>query len=133
VTGVQTCALPISTDVIVNIRNCYATGNITGSSTYIGGLVGNVNNASAKIDNCYASGNVSGTNYVGGLVGNTPGAIQNCVAANALITATAGTVLNRIAGTGGTYYNNYAFEGMKLFASGVEREGSGTINTAGGA
>ena len=51
------------------VINCYATGNVTGS-THVGGLAGGVQN-SAIIENSFATGNVSGQNayYVGGLSG----------------------------------------------------------------
>ena len=52
-----------------SITNSYATGNVSGTGNYVGGLVGNFSYSS--ITNSYATGKVSGTgNYVGGLVGN---------------------------------------------------------------
>ncbi len=48
------------------IKNCYATGNITGQSI-IGGLVGY--NEGAIILNSYALGDVSGEYFIGGLIG----------------------------------------------------------------
>ena len=47
------------------ITDCYATGNVTGSSR-VGGLVGDNRQ---QVINSYASGTVSGTSDVGGLVG----------------------------------------------------------------
>jgi len=61
------------------IKNCYVTGNVSGSSNQVGGLVGH-NGSSSLIANCYATGNVieSGNN-VGGLVGvNNNATISNC-------------------------------------------------------
>lgn len=52
------------------IKKCFATGNVTGSSSRVGGLVGNNAGSSTNIENCYATGKISGTNNVGGLVGN---------------------------------------------------------------
>ncbi|MCL1875799.1 MAG: putative Ig domain-containing protein [Synergistaceae bacterium] len=67
------------------IINCYATGNVTATSYYVGGLVGvqafaHVNGGNNTIANCYATVNVNGTEYVGGLVGFISGNISNCYA-----------------------------------------------------
>jgi len=48
------------------ISNSYATGNVTGNSFDVGGLVGRGD----TIINSYATGNVSGTSGIGGLVGS---------------------------------------------------------------
>lgn len=80
------------------ILNCYATGNVQGTSTnsdfnhhisisHTGGLVGR-NELYGTIENCYASGNVSGYSYggtethcyIGGLVGVNDYAVTNCYA-----------------------------------------------------
>jgi|GEM_PF-2253389 len=60
---------------VMNITNCYATGNVTGSWSAAGGLVGfNV----GTITNSYATGSLNGNAYVGGLVGvNNGGTIIN--------------------------------------------------------
>ncbi|MCL2435134.1 MAG: chitobiase/beta-hexosaminidase C-terminal domain-containing protein [Lentimicrobiaceae bacterium] len=99
------------------ITNCYTTGNVTGTGTSVGGLVG-YNTGNALIAYCYAAGNITGVSAVGGLAGNHNAStgepvIKNCVAANAVVTATQETdaKLNRIAtsdGTLGTLINNYA-------------------------
>ena len=54
-----------------NISRSYFTGNVTGTSDYIGGLVGFSDSSSSKgfILKCSSSGSVSGHNNVGGLVG----------------------------------------------------------------
>ena len=81
------------------LSNVSATGNVSGTGNYVGGLaginyatisnsgaMGNVSGSSdvgglvginyATISNSYATGNVSGTgNYVGGLVGRNSGAV----------------------------------------------------------
>jgi hypothetical protein len=67
-----------------SVSNCYATGAVgAGSSTFLGGLVG-FNGAS--ITNYYATGVVSGSNVVGGLVGDngTNGIITKCYAIGAV-------------------------------------------------
>ena len=64
------------------IRNCYATGNVTGGS-YTGGFAGSL--WGLNIKNCYASGNVSQAaaamaSFVGtdASAGNAYGSITNC-------------------------------------------------------
>ena len=74
------------------IRNCYATGNVTGTANRIGGLVGS---SSGTISNSYATGNVTGTgtvtgtaNRIGGLVGeNRGGTIRNSYATGTVMGA----------------------------------------------
>lgn len=57
------------------IVRSYATGNVTGTGSYVGGLVGNLHSAWVdggawiRIFESYAAGNVAGTSSVGGLVG----------------------------------------------------------------
>ena len=60
------------------IRNCYATGTVSGTNNSVGGLVG-VNEESI-ISNCYATATVDGADFVGGVVGANIGTIQNCYA-----------------------------------------------------
>ena len=56
---------------IVTIGNSYAMGTVTGGSD-VGGLVGFNNNSTSSISNSYATGSVSGTgSYFGGLVGHS--------------------------------------------------------------
>ena len=68
----------------VIITDCVNFGNITASSTGIGGIFGIIEGgASAKgaanITNCINNGNVKGTWGVGGIAGDTPGTIADCV------------------------------------------------------
>jgi hypothetical protein len=67
------------------IRNCYATGNVTAVNSgnhSVGGLVGFSGYGNPTISNCYATGMVSGEQRVGGLVGKIEGdqTIYNCYA-----------------------------------------------------
>jgi hypothetical protein len=66
------------------ISNSYAIGEVTAGSTgQAGGLVGL--NQYAKIQNCYATGNLPGTSdYTGGLVGANSGTIQKCYSVGAV-------------------------------------------------
>lgn len=94
------------------IRNCYSTGAITSSTRSAGGIA-STNSAGYTIQNCYSTGavtastNTSGYSYnAGGIVGNNPGSIQNCIALNASIS---GSSKGRIAGaSSGTISGNYA-------------------------
>jgi len=61
------------------IKDCYATGSVTGTSSPAGGLI-SYNHYAGKIINSYATGNVIGTYNVGGLVGYNHGNISNSYA-----------------------------------------------------
>lgn len=80
------------------IINSYATGDVTGSEI-IGGLVGD---NSGLIANTYATGTVSGHEYVGGLVGGAGGELIYSLALNeALVRLEGGVVaesFGRVAG-----------------------------------
>ena len=52
-------------DSYVAVTNCYNTGDITGSD-YVGGVVGE---AHSDVANCYNTGDITGSDYVGGVVG----------------------------------------------------------------
>ena len=83
-----------STNSAASITNSYATGDVT-SSTSVGGLVGD---ASGLITGSYATGKVSGTSsYVGGLVGIvwSSGAITNSYASGAVSNTAGSTVSTR--------------------------------------
>ena len=66
------------------VEKSYATGDVTGTYRYIGGLVGIVTTTGEQnIKNCYCTGKVSGNGYTGGLIGgNDNGKIRvnNCFA-----------------------------------------------------
>ena len=50
------------------IRNSYATGDVTSLGNEVGGFIGRINN-NTKIDKSYATGNVTGGTMVGGFIG----------------------------------------------------------------
>ena len=58
------------------LDSSYATGSVTGSNDYVGGLVGE-NGDYATIDDSYATGSVTGNVSVGGLVGSNYGTVSN--------------------------------------------------------
>ncbi len=61
------------------LTNVYAMGKVTGTESYVGGLVGD-NLRSASINNAYAIGNVRGKSQLGGLIGSNNGEINNAYA-----------------------------------------------------
>jgi hypothetical protein len=94
------------------VENCYATGNVKGTSN-VGGIVGR--NNSGAIRHSYATGNVTGAGSVGGLVGANVGTstVRNSVALNLAIERTSGTstLFGRVAGNSSaesTLNNNHA-------------------------
>ena len=52
-----------------SINNSYATGDVTGAGVNVGGLLGYSDSSSTTISSSYATGDVSGTSRVGGLLG----------------------------------------------------------------
>ena len=59
------------------IRNCTFDGIVTGSE-YVGGIVGE-NTVSGIVEDCRVSGEVDGLHFVGGIVGSNSGVIRRCV------------------------------------------------------
>lgn len=67
------------------IRQSYATGSVSGKS-YVGGLVGLVNNNPASIiENCYSSGSVSASWIGGGLVGDLRDKVKNSYSSGSVV------------------------------------------------
>jgi len=58
------------------IYNCYSNGIVTGTES-VGGLVGE---NTGYISNCYAKGTITGEESVGGLIGDNTGYVSNCYA-----------------------------------------------------
>ena len=67
-----------------NVSKCYATGNVTSSGRYAGGLVGRIRAGNISVTECYAIGKVTAKSYVGGLIGSGGGTtgwtVSNCFA-----------------------------------------------------
>jgi len=92
------------------VHNCSATGNIVGSGSNVGGLVG-YNANTATVQNSYATGSVNssatGSVYVGGLVGNNYGTVQNSYATGSVNSS--GNYVGGLVGNHyGTVQNSYA-------------------------
>jgi len=91
------------------ITNSYATGNVTATGAFVGGLVGQNKTQAGTVSNSYATGSVSGANYTGGLVGFNTGAIDTSYA-----TGTVNSTGNYVGGligqnaTTGTVNDSYA-------------------------
>jgi hypothetical protein len=88
------------------VTNSYATGDVTGSGGYIGGLVGN---SYGTITNSYATGSVDGIDEVGGLVGYLGGILENTYAAgNVSGIDSVGGLVGETGGISGHIHNSYA-------------------------
>lgn len=66
----------VNTDALVD--NSFATGDLQGTGTNVGGLVGF--NSQSLVRNSFATGAVSGSAGVGGLIGRNNGAVRNVYA-----------------------------------------------------
>lgn len=104
-----------------SILNCYATGDIVGTLTNCGGLLGS--NVS-QVENCYASGSVSASDITGGISAiHTSGSgqqITGCLALGATVASQSGPVAARIANiSAGSVSQNYALNTMTLIKNGV--------------
>ena len=107
----------------LEIKNCYATGNVVGGNT-VGGFFGVTWGVpTGLITNCYAKGNVSGDMELGGFFGSVHDElnIENCFAAGDV------TVTGDYGGkTGG-------FGGYSTFANIKNSYATGTVSCIGGA
>lgn len=98
------------------LQDCRNDASVRGNDDTIGGIVGWT---AGVVKNCYATGSVSGSTKVGGIAGDITyagggGNVRNCAALNPAITAT-GADTGRVAGNNtGTLTSNYAFSGMKV-------------------
>jgi hypothetical protein len=110
------------------IINSYATGNVTSSSSQVGGLVGLL---TGPITNSYATGDVTGTSKVGGLVGLLDS--TSAIITNSYATGSATGSSYHIGGLVGRMYsgsiNNSFATGL---ASGTSEVGGVTGNGDGG-
>ena len=60
------------------IQNCYNTGTVSGPGGATGGICGSVEGTAARISGCYNTGAVEGSQFAGGIAGQSTGTIQNC-------------------------------------------------------
>ena len=87
------------------VSNSYATGNVSGTGLYVGGLVGG-NDWGGTVSNSYATGNVKGEEDVGGLVGANVGTFSNSYATGNVSGDEA--VGGLVGANVGTFSNSYA-------------------------
>jgi len=97
-----------------SIISCYIDGgNVSGSSSDIGGLVAN---NSGTIENCYVTANVAGNfNNVGGLIANNSGTIRDC--------HVDGNIDGQLSCTGGLVANNSGTIEFCYVTGNVEADG----------
>jgi len=102
------------------VKNLGLTVNIISTDEYVGGVAGYNNNAT--IQNCYVTGVLQGYDRVGGIVGASSGAIENCYS-TADVTATdqygtAGGIIGRSGGTVNNCYATGVITGVSSYPSG---------------
>jgi hypothetical protein len=66
------------------VSNSYSTGNVTGNTFWLGGLVG-INGNGGTISDSYSTTSASGSESVGGLVGENDGIVTSCYATGNVI------------------------------------------------
>ena len=100
------------------VRNCYATGIVSGSVA-VGGLVGD-NAHGSNVADCYSMANVSGLWCVGGLIGHNGGTVSNSYATGTVT----GSSLERL-DLGGFAGTNYQGQVINCYSTGsVHYEGA---------
>jgi len=114
----------------VVVENCYVTGDVSGFSSGVGGLIGFVSSSSSSlvVENCYATGDVSGAFYVGGLIGyisSTMSVVENCYATGDVysvsyhaggligyVTSSSSAIVKNCYATGDVYSRSYGVGGL---------------------
>jgi hypothetical protein len=80
--GTSTTSILVAHNCYATVKNCYATGSVTGTGDQIGGLV--AYNEAGSINSCYFIGSVAGTGSssqrIGGITGENYGTIKNSYA-----------------------------------------------------
>ena len=112
-----------------SVINCYNTGSVTGvtgSTDYVGGVVGYTNGGT--VENCYNTVTVSGSDHVGGVVGgNDSGTVKNCYNTGT------GTVTGTVDFVGGVVGQNFGGTVENCYNTGaVSGPDSGSGNSVGG-
>jgi filamentous hemagglutinin family protein len=111
------------------IGTSYATGAVSGTGNYVGGLVGYDNQwtDTGYITNSYATGTVKGSNYVGGLVGYNSGIVYDSYASGSVSGS------SKVGGLVGGNVGTTSYEGAPVSISNSYATGrvSGTSNVGG--
>ena len=117
-----------------SIEQCCAYGNVSAKAYCVGGLIGEV--IKGTISNCYAQGNVSGTTGTGGLVGyfSGTGSLNNKSVYNSYssgtVTGTGSTEYGAFAGRAGVtfmgtnYYDTMKNAGLRAYGTSGSPNGS---------
>jgi len=96
------------------VTGCYSTGVISGGGSYVGGLAGQSSNWGEVVTYCYSTCMVSGKGQIGGLVGYSSGHLSQCFST--------GTVTG-IDGVGGLVGHNGGDELSDCFSTGAVNGG----------
>ncbi|MFC1739061.1 GLUG motif-containing protein [Planctomycetota bacterium] len=115
-----------------NISNCYSTGEVTGSGSDVGGLIGLQHRGSSSINDCYSTHAVYGSgNNVGGLVGRfNNGTISDCYGLGSIGsggTSVGGVVGYSAASISRCYCNSGVVEGSSI-VGGLVGDNRGSIS-----
>ena len=95
------------------VQNCAMLGGSVQGNWYVGGIVG-CNTSMSMVRNCYATGSVTGTgNNAGGVAGIANGKTENCVALGVVVSDATNVNRVVGAGGSEGLKNNYAWSGMK--------------------
>jgi hypothetical protein len=123
----------IGRDDVGSVDRCSATGDVSASAAYSGGLIGGTSPYS-NITNCYATGDVSASSSAsnsssGGLIGNGNGSITNCYATGDVSAASSyySPLFGGLIGTthyGSNITNCYAAGKVKATGEGISYPGS---------
>ena len=115
----------IAPDAIASAKNCVNNGNITASSTGIGGILGIYYEAATgtgtvTITGCVNNGKVKGTWGIGGIAGDTLGEITGCVN-NGEISASGdlGGIVGKFYGKATNNTNNGEIVGSSVYVGGI--------------
>jgi hypothetical protein len=106
------------------IEYSYATGNVTSTGDYVGGLVGELQGPDSTISDSYSTGAVSGDDYVGGFVGNGDQTISRSYSIGA-VTAT-GPNFGGFLGAGNATITN-SFWDIQTSGQGTSAGGVGVL------
>ena len=120
-----------------NVSKSYSTGDVTSGGPYVGGLLGTVSISNINVTESYSTGNASGSDRVGGLVGNISGTgaiVSNCFAMGS-VTAPAdknagGLVGYFSTGTVRYCYSTGAINSSGSYAGGLIGRSSGTVTSS---
>ena len=97
------------------VKNSYSTGEVSGAND-VGGVVGCVTRSgtTGSVERCYSTSAVRGITSVGGVAGlaNSGATVSNCVALNAIVSASTSNVGRVAYLSGGNIVNSLAWDGM---------------------